>query len=125
MKLHDYEIEAQVLDFLYRDEDLKSMLGDNVYPVYIQKDTEGDAVFYDSEMDDPETCKMGNVTNIMHMYFCAVSDRMDNANRIIGKIQDILEGVFSNPYMTIKAVRTHKDGSDLKYEKYMEFLIGW
>ena len=125
MKLHDYEIEEEVLGILIGNKELKALIGDKITPVYIGKETEGDAVYYDSELADPETCKMGNVTSIMHYYACAVSDKMDNANKIIGIIQDLLEGEFTNPYMRIRAVGTMKEGENFKYAKTMEFIIEW
>lgn len=125
MNLHDYEIEEEILDLLRGNAELTALIGDKIDPVYIQKDTEGDAVYYDSELDDPLMCKMGNVTSIMHLYFCAVCSTMINSNKIIGLIQDTLEGTFSEPYMRIRAVKTQKDGSDLKYEKAIEFIVEW
>lgn len=125
MKLHDYEIEEAILEILTENEELKTLIGDKITPVYIRKDTEGDAVYYDSELDNPETCKMGNVTSVMHYYVCAVSDIMDNSNKIIGIIQDLLEGTFSKPYMKIRAVGTMKESDNSKYAKTMEFIIEW
>lgn len=125
MKLHDYEIEQEVINLLLDSEELKALIEDKIFPVYIDKGTPGDAVYYDSELTEPVTCKMGNVTNTMHFYVCAVSSAMDNSNRIIGIIQDILEGEFNNPWMYIQAVGTIKERSDSKYAKTMDFLIEW
>lgn len=125
MKLHDYEIEKEVIDLLLESEELKVLVEDKIFPVYIDEGTAGDAVYYDGEMGEPITCKMGNVTNTMHFYICAVSSTMDNSNRIIGIIQDILEGEFNNPWMHIQAVGTIKERSDSKYAKTMDFLIEW
>ena len=125
MKLHDYEIEQEVINLLLDSEELKALIEDKIFPVYIDKGTPGDAVYYDSELTEPVTCKMGNVTNTMHFYVCAVSSAMDNSNRIIGIIQDILEGEFNNPWMHIQAVGTIKERSDSKNAKTMDFLIEW
>lgn len=125
MKRHDYEIEEDILKVLLKNEHLKALIDDKIFPVYIEEGTEGDAVYYDSELDNPETCKMGNVTNVMHFYACAVSDKMDNSNRIIGVIQDILEGEYRDPFMRIRAVGSAKNGANFKYAKTMDFLIEW
>lgn len=125
MKLHDYEIEEILISILSENEDLKALVDDNIFPIYIEKDTTGDAVYYDSELSEPEMCKMGNAKSIMHFFICAVCNRMEHANRIIGIIQDALEGKFSDPQMSIRAVGTAKDGSDNKYAKTMEFIIEW
>lgn len=123
--MKDYEIEELILQLLLKNEELRSMIGEKIFPVYIEEKTEGDAVFYDSEMDDPRICKMGVATRIMHYYVCAVSTRMDNANKIIGIIQDIIEGTWKDPYMNIRAVGSVKDSADFKYAKTMEFIIEW
>lgn len=125
MAMHDYEVEEDILKTLLKDERLKSLIGDKIFPVYIEEGTEGDAVYYDSELGDPEICKMGNVTNVMHLYVCAVSNSMDNSNKIIGVIQDILEGDYRDPFMRIKAVGSAKDAANFKYAKTMDFLIEW
>lgn len=125
MTMHDYEVEEGILKTLLKNEGLKTLIDDKIFPVYIEEGTEGDAVYYDSELGDPETCKMGNVTNVMHLYICAVSSSMDNSNRIIGVIQDILEGEYKDPYMRIRAVGSAKDGANFKYAKTMDFLIEW
>lgn len=125
MKLHDYEIEKEIIGILLDSEELKALIEDKIFPVYIEEGTTGDAAYYDSELTDPETCKMGNATSIMYFYICAVSSNMDYSNRIIGIIQDRLEGEFTNPWMRIKAVGTVKERSDSKYAKTMDFLIEW
>ena len=125
MKPHDYEIEDCIVKMLLEDEKLKALIDDKIFPVYIEERTEGDAVYHDSEMDIPEMCKMGVVTRIMHFYVCAVSNNMDNSNKIIGIIQDILEGEFKKPNMRIKAVGSAKDATNFKYAKTMDFLIEW
>ena len=125
MKLHDYEIEKVIIEMIISNEGFQKLVGDNIFPVYIEKDTKGDAVYYDSEIGDPEMCKMGNVRSVMHFYISAVCTNMDSSNEIIGIIQDIIEGDFKNPYMRIRAVGSTKEGADFKYAKTMDFLIEW
>lgn len=125
MKLHDYEIEKEVIELLLASDELKEFIEDKIFPVYIEEGTIGDAAYYDSELTDPETCKMGNVTNTMHFYICAVSGSMSNSNKIIGIIQDILEGEYNNPWMRIRAVGSLKEAANFKYAKTMDFLIEW
>ena len=48
MKLHDYEIEQEIIGILLDSEELKALIDDKIFPVYIDEGTAGDAVYYDS-----------------------------------------------------------------------------
>ena len=48
MKLHDYEIEKEIIGILLDSEELKALIEDKIFPVYIEEGTTGDAAYYDS-----------------------------------------------------------------------------
>lgn len=121
---HDYEVEYAIVALLLANETLKDLVGDKVFPVYIDRDTEGDAVYYDSRLEEPSETKMGIYERHLRFRVCAVSWDMDKANRIVAAIQDELEGIYTDePWYKIIAVASEKDAADKKYFKAMEFLI--
>lgn len=124
-KMHDYEVEYTIVEMLMKDSELKGLVGDKIFPVYIDRDTEGDAVYYNSEMKAPDETKMGIYQDNMELYICAVGWDMDRVNRIMAAVQDALEGTYANPWMEIKAVGSQKDADDKKYYKAMQFTVKW
>ena len=124
-KPHDYEVEYTIVEILMDDAALKALVGDKIYPVYIDRDTEGNAVYYNSELMPPDETKMGVYQDNLKLYICAVGWDMDQVNRIMAAVQDALEGTYANPWMQIKAVGSQKDATDKKYYKAMEFTVKW
>lgn len=125
--VHDYEVEYAVVRLLLGDEVLKGLIGQSIFPVYIDRDTEGDALYYNSQLDGMEQTKMGTYERRLRFRLCAVSWEMDRANRIIAAAQDVLEGEYrwevNSPWYRIDAVDTEQDAEDKKYYKAMEFII--
>lgn len=124
-KPHDYEVEYALVQLLMHDEALAALVGDKIYPVYIDRDTEGDAVYYNSELQAPDETKMGVYQDNLKLYICAVGWDMDRVNRIMAAVQDALEGTYASPWMEIRAVGSQKDADDKKYYKAIEFTVKW
>lgn len=125
--VHDYEVEYAIVRQLLGDEVLQGLIGQSIFPVYIDRDTEGDALYYNSQLDGTEQTKMGAYERRLRFRLCAVSWEMDRANRIIAAAQDVLEGEYrweiNSPWYRIDAVATEQDAEDKKYYKAMEFII--
>lgn len=122
---HDYEVEYDLVQRLLGSPEVRAMVGDKIYPVYIDRGTRGDAVYYDSELDEPDRTKMGTYRRTMRFYICAVGWDMDRVNRLVAAVQDTLEGEYANPWMRVEAVGSRKDVEDKKYYKSMEFMVQW
>lgn len=123
--MHDYEVEYDLVQRLLDSPEVKAMVGDHIFPAYIDRGTRGDAVYYDSELDEPDRTKMGVYRRAMRFYVCAVGWDMDRVNRIVAAVQDTLEGQYADPWMEIVAVGSRKDVEDKKYYKSMEFTVQW
>ena len=122
---HDYEVEYDLVQRLLGSPEVRAMVGDHIFPVYIDRGTRGDAVYYDSELDEPDRTKMGTYRRTMRFYICAVGWDMDRVNRLVAAVQDTLEGEYANPWMRVEAVGSRKDVEDKKYYKSMDFMVLW
>ncbi len=123
MCISKFKITNEIRDILLNDADVVSMVGDNIFPLNADKDTEGDFIIYMRDEYSIDRSKMGIVSQKCNVYINAVSSDYNRSQDIAVLIFAALEGAFESPNMRIRLEVSTEDYADGKYIQVLLFSI--
>lgn len=123
MCISKFKITNEIRDILLNDDGVVSMVGDNIFPLNADKDTEGDFIIYMRDEYSIDRSKMGIVSQKCNVYINAVSSSYNRSQDIAVLIFEALEGDFESPNMRIRLEDSTEDYADGKYIQVLLFSI--
>lgn len=116
-----FTVTNDVREILLRSEELKSLIGDKIFPIVAPENTDGDFICYQRDRYKQERCKMGNVRDNPSVYVSCVSADYDRSQQIASLVRDVLEGEYED--MNIELEECAEDFDSDKYIQIMLFSI--
>lgn len=118
-----FGITTEIRGLLLDNERLTQLVGDKVFPISAEKDTEGDFITYQRDGYFVERNKMGVHDQSCKLFVCAVSDDYARSVKLADLIYTILDGEFTDPDMTIHLEDSTEDSVDGKFIQILLFSI--
>lgn len=121
--MNKFKITTEVRGILMSDPEIQKMVGEKIFPLVADTDTDGDFIVYQRDGYKQEYTKMGVARQIPIVFVNAVSSDYDKSQELAGLIYDALEGCFTDPEMTIHLEDSTEDYEDGKYIQVLQFSI--
>lgn len=123
MKLTDYQITNILRSKLLDNNELVSLVGDNISPVIVSEDVTGDVIYYTKYGLNSVSTKFGIHSFSLNVAFGIVSDDADKMNQIAWLIVSTL--VISTNDISISVVDSDEESKDGKFIKTIVLQINW
>lgn len=118
-----FKITAEIRSILLQNEEIKSIVGEKVFPIMAPEDTDGDFIVYQRDELKQEYTKMGVASQVSVLYLTAVSESYVRSNSLASLIYDTLSGDFRDPDMHIQLEDSTEDFIDKKFIQVLQFSI--
>lgn len=118
-----FKVTKEIRAILLSDPAITSIIGDRIFPIVADKNTEGDFIIYQREKYSKKRTKMGVYQQECLVYVNAVSEDYDRSQELAELINESLEGVFTDPDMDIKLEDSSEDYEAGKYIQILLFSI--
>lgn len=118
-----FNITTIVRGILLADQKVKELIGDRMYPVFAPQETKGDFIIYFRDKYEIDRTKMGIAQQQCDVFLAVLSDNYDRSTEIADAVFQALEGVFTNPDITIHLTDSTEDSIDGKYLQLLKFNI--
>lgn len=118
-----FKITAEIRSILLQNEEIKSIVGEKIFPIMAPEDTDGDFIVYQRDELKQEYTKMGVASQISVLYLTAVSESYVRSNSLASLIYDTLSGDFRDPDMHIQLEDSTEDFIDKKFIQVLQFSI--
>lgn len=123
MRANKLLVTTDIVAILKTVPQITDVIGDKIYPLMSPPGTTGDFILYKREKYDANWNKMGKTSDKCEVYINVISDNYERCQRVAAAVQDVLEGSFSNPDMTIRLLDSTEDYNDKKYVEILLFSI--
>lgn len=118
-----FKITAEIRSILLQNEEIKSIVGEKIFPIMAPEDTDGDFIVYQRDELKQEYTKMGVASQVSVLYLTAVSESYVRSNSLASLIYDTLSGDFRDPDMHIQLEDSTEDFIDKKFIQVLQFSI--
>lgn len=118
-----FKITAEIRSILLQNEEIKSIVGEKIFPIMAPEDTDGDFIVYQRDELKQEYTKMGVASQVSVLYLTAVSESYVRSNSLASLIYDTLSGDFRDPNMHIQLEDSTEDFIDKKFIQVLQFSI--
>lgn len=123
MKISHYEASKEIRGVLLDDASIMEAVGDNVFPLVADEETEGDYITLQRDGFIQDTTKMGVARRDPYVYVCVVSADSQRSQDIAGLVVKALEGRYTDPEMEIRLEDDTEEYEAGKYIQVMKFLV--
>lgn len=123
MKKGLFDITTVVRGILLSDPTVNELIGEKMFPVFAPQDTKGDFIIYFRDKYEIARTKMGIVEQQCDVFLAVLSDNYDKSTEIADAVFQALEGVFTNPDISIHLADSTEDSVDGKYLQLLKFNI--
>lgn len=117
------KITTEVRAILLESEAIKSLIGENIFPIIAPEGTKGDFIVYQRDGYKQESTQMGVADQIPYVNVTIVSENYDRSQELASLIYDTLSGSFVNPDISIRLEDSTEDFIDNKYIQVLQFSI--
>lgn len=118
-----FKITAEIRSILLQNEEIKSIVGEKIFPIMAPEDTDGDFIVYQRDELKQEYTKMGVASQVSVLYLTVVSESYVRSNSLASLIYDTLSGDFRDPDMHIQLEDSTEDFIDKKFIQVLKFSI--
>lgn len=114
---------SNVVELLEADAKLRSMIGDNIFPIVAPRSTKGDFIAYQRDgIDDIQTSKMSGFALIRYSFFItSVSEDYQRGIEIANRAFEVLNG--SHPFGKVRLEDFAETVVDQKFFQSIKFSI--
>lgn len=118
-----FKITAEIRSILLQNEEIKSIVGEKIFPIMAPEGTDGDFIVYQRDGLKQEYTQMGVASQTAVIYVTAVSDSYVRNNSLASLIYDTLSGDYKDPDMRIQLEDSTEDFIDKKFIQVLQFSI--
>lgn len=121
MNLTKFKIGTLIRKLIIEDEQINTLIGENIFPLIAPEDTQGSFIIYKRDEYSKNYTKDGIYRENCVIYITVVSDTYDEAQKIAIMINDLLEGYGQT--FKIKLTDSTEDYEDNKFIQVLQFTI--
>jgi hypothetical protein len=116
------KVTTVIRKILLKNEDLRSLVGEKIFPLYAPEGTKGDFILYMRDAYTIDRTKMGIAAQSCKVFINIVSDDYDRSQDIADIVLDTLEG-DSESGLRMHLADSTEDAIDKKYIQVLLFEI--
>lgn len=119
-----FSITTDIRKLLINNEELKSLIGNKIYPLFAPDNTTGDFIIYYRDEYAKEYATRGIITNEnCKIWVAIVSDNYDKSVQIVELVNSILDGYHKDKNNNEYQCRLSDSTEDSADKKYIQILV--
>ncbi|WP_321425015.1 DUF3168 domain-containing protein [uncultured Bacteroides sp.] len=119
-----FSITTDIRKILINNEELKSLIGNKIYPLFAPDNTQGDFIIYYRDEYSKEYATRGIITNeSCKIWIAIVSDNYDKSIQIAEKVNDLVDGIHTDSNNNQYQCRLKDSTEDSADKKYIQILV--
>lgn len=119
-----FSITTDIRKLLINDSNLKSLIGNKIYPLFAPDNTQGDFIIYYRDEYSKEYATRGLITNEKcKIWVAVVSDNYDTSLQIAELVNDLIDGIHTDKNNNEYQCRLSDSTEDTADNKYIQILV--